>query len=98
MPQIDPSQIRFRDTPEGVLIPVRAQPKASREAVVGVHDCSVKVAVFDPPEKGKANRAIEAVIAEWLGVPKSTVSVIQGETSRNKSVLVRGKTIADLVP
>lgn len=98
MSHIDLAKIRFRDTPEGVLIPVRAQPKASREAVVGVHDGAVKVAVFDPPEKGKANRAIEAVIADWLEVPKSTVSVVQGETSRNKAVLVRGKTVAELAP
>lgn len=84
----------LRETPEGVLIPVRVQPKASREAVVGIHGGAIKVAVTEAPEKGKANRAVEAVVAAWLGVPKSTVSVVQGETSRSKVVRVSGVSAA----
>jgi uncharacterized protein YggU (UPF0235/DUF167 family) len=47
------------------------------------------------PEKGAANAALEKLLASWLGVPPSTVSVIAGTTSRMKTVLVAGDA-ADL--
>ncbi len=89
--------LEVRDTTAGAVLNVRAQPKASRDAVIGLHAGALKVAVTEPPERGKANRSIEAVIADWIGVPKSGVSVIQGETSRNKVVQISGKTAADLL-
>jgi uncharacterized protein len=50
----------------------------------------LKARVRAVPEAGRANAALEALIAAWLGVPRSTVSVIQGGKSRLKRVAITG--------
>jgi len=72
---------------------VRAQPGASKDAIEGLgEDASgqsfLKVRVRAVPEKGKANAAIETVLAKALGLPKSAVSVEKGETQRIKTVRI----------
>ena len=57
---------------------------------------AVRVAVTAPPEKGKANAAIGAVLAESLGCRSSQIALISGETSRRKRFLVIGVTPDDL--
>ncbi len=52
----------------------------------------LKARVRAVPEKGAANTALEKLIARWLGVPKSTVSVVSGGTSRLKTVRVVGES------
>jgi len=74
----------------GVQFPVRAQPKASRNAVVGLHAGRLKVAVTAAPTGGKANEAVEKVIAKALGVRPSAVAVVVGHASRDKVVRVGG--------
>jgi len=79
----------------GAELHVRAQPGASRDAIVGVgEDVTgkrfLRVRVRAVAEKGRANAAIEAVLAEALGVPKSAVSVEKGETQRIKTVRISG--------
>ncbi len=75
---------------------MRAQPGAARSKITGVHDRMLKVAVTVAPEKGKANRAIVAVLSKQLGIAKSRLTVISGETSRIKRILVEGLTPEDL--
>lgn len=79
-----------------VVLPVKAQPGAKRNAVVGVHAGALKVAVTVAPEQGKANQAIAALLAETLALKKSDVELIAGQTSRTKKFLVRGIAIDDL--
>ena len=83
----------FRLTPDGAELKVRATPNASRDAIEGRgEDASgqafLKVRVTAVPEKGKANAAIEALLAKALGLPKSAVSVERGETARLKTVRI----------
>lgn len=73
-----------------VIVKVRVHPKASRSAVVGEHGGALKVAVTAAPEKGKANAAVVELLAKALGVPKSSVELIAGTTSRDKVFAVRG--------
>ena len=84
--------LKLEAHPEGVVIPVRVSPAAARERVLGEHDGALKLSVSAAPEKGKANKAVCALAAKTLGVAKSHVSVISGETSRDKKLLVRGLT------
>jgi len=70
---------------------VRAQPNASKDAIEGLGEEAsgqryLKVRVRAVPEKGKANAAVEALLARALGLPKSAVSVDKGETQRIKTV------------
>ncbi len=77
----------------GAELKVRAQPNASKDAIEGQgEDASgqafLKVRVRAVPEKGKANAAIEQLLAKALGLPKSAVSVEKGETQRIKTVRI----------
>ena len=69
---------------------VWVQPGASRDRVAGLHGDAVKVCVSAPPEKGRANKAVAAVLAGCFGVRKSAVRVISGVASRNKIVELDG--------
>lgn len=69
---------------------VRVQPGASRQRIAGMMGDALKVAVSAPPEKGKANRAVEKLLAKTLGLPASAVRVVGGETSRRKTVRCDG--------
>lgn len=73
---------------QGTIIPVHAQPGAKRNGILGERAGALRVAVTAAPEKGKANAAIQAVLAESLGCRPSQVSLISGETSRQKRFLV----------
>ena len=54
-----------------------------------MQDGALKVCVTQAPEKGKANKAIAEVLAKWLGVRKSQVHLLSGETASQKKFLVR---------
>ena len=88
--------IDIEPTTDGVLLPVRAQPGARRNGVVGVHDGQLKVAVTQAPEKGKANGAIKKVLAVSLGLKKSQVELVAGPTSSQKKFCVTGVTTDEL--
>jgi uncharacterized protein (TIGR00251 family) len=77
---------------QGTIIPVRAQPGARRNAVLGERAGALRVAVSAPPERGKANAAIAELLADAIGVRASQVSLISGETSRENRFLVAGVT------
>jgi uncharacterized protein (TIGR00251 family) len=75
---------------EGTILPVHAQPGAKRNGVLGDRAGALRVAVTAAPEKGKANAAIQALLAESLGCRPSQISLLSGETSRQKRFLVKG--------
>ncbi len=77
-----------------VLIAVKAVPGAKRDQVAGVLGERLKVRVSQPPEDGKANRAICALLAKELGVRPSAVRVVRGESSAEKVVRVEGIGLA----
>jgi uncharacterized protein (TIGR00251 family) len=77
---------------EGTVVAVRAQPGARRNAIVGEHAGALRVAVTAPPERGKANAAIEATLAQALGLKASRVGLISGSSSREKRFLIVGLT------
>jgi uncharacterized protein len=72
-----------------VDITVKVTPKSSRTEVVGkLPDGTWKIKVAAAPEKGKANRALCAFLADHFGVPQSRVSIVSGETSHVKRVRI----------
>ena len=84
----------WRTAGEGLLVTVRLTPKSSRDEVMGTADVPGGVAlaarVRAVPEKGLANAALERLVADWLDVPRTSVSVEAGGKSRVKSVRVAG--------
>jgi uncharacterized protein len=85
------------------MLAVRLTPKSARDEVAGVEDFGgssvLKARVRALPEAGKANQALERLVARWLKLPPSAVSVVQGGKSRLKQVLIEGdpEMIARLV-
>ena len=77
-------------TKTGVILPVRASPGSKRDCLAGEHAGALKVAVNAPPDKGKANEAIIALLSEVLQLPKSNITLISGATSRQKKFLIEG--------
>ena len=77
-----------RKTAEGWLIAVHAQPGAKKSAVAGLHGEALKIRIAAPPVEGKANQALIAFVAGALGLPKRAVSIVKGESSREKLLLV----------
>jgi uncharacterized protein len=89
-----PLALSLRRSRNGVTLPVRLTPKSSRDELVGIEDhggeCVLKARVRAVPEAGRANEALETLIAKWLGLPPSTVTVAHGGKSRLKQVAVTG--------
>jgi uncharacterized protein (TIGR00251 family) len=96
-------KLALRSLDEGVTLPVRLTPKSGRDEITGVEtfggEAVLKARVRALPEDGRANAALERLIAHWLKVPPSSVSVAQGGKSRTKRVLIEGdaKTLARLI-
>ncbi|HXG11269.1 MAG TPA: DUF167 domain-containing protein [Gemmataceae bacterium] len=81
---------------EGLVLPVRAQPRARRAGILGEQNGALKVAVTAPPEDGRANQALAEVLREALRVKRSQVELLSGATSRDKRFLIRGLPRAEL--
>jgi uncharacterized protein (TIGR00251 family) len=74
----------------GVTIELRVQPRARRTALEASGD-ALKAAVTAPPEDGKANDAVIALLSQEWRLPKSVFAVIKGAAARNKTVSVSGE-------
>lgn len=75
---------------DGCAITVKVTPKASRNAVLGAEETWLRVALTAPPVDGKANEAARRFLAETLGVSKSAVYLLSGQTARLKRFAVAG--------
>jgi hypothetical protein len=79
---------------EGVMLKVRLTPKSARDEIIGVEtfggEAVLKARVRALAEDGRANEALTRLVARWLKVPPSFVSVAQGGKSRLKQVLIEG--------
>ena len=77
-------------TPEGggrsVRLRLRVSAGASRRRILGVHGGALKLSVKAPPEKGRANRDVLALVAETFGLATSDVEIVSGDTSPDKVV------------
>ena len=81
---------------QGIILPVRAQPGAKRNCMVGEHGGALKVAVQAPPEDGKANDAILDLLRRSFGISKQQIELVSGHTSRDKRFLLTGITLEQL--
>jgi uncharacterized protein len=72
------------------MIEVRVQPKASRTSMVLEPDGRIRVALTAPPVEGAANAALREFMAKVLGVARTSVVLVKGEKSRDKTLCVNG--------
>jgi len=71
-------------------IEVYVQPRASKTEIAGLHDGRVKIRLAAPPVDGAANAELVSFVAARLGIAKSNVRVVAGESSRRKTLEVQG--------
>ena len=74
----------------GAVLTLHIQPGAKKTEVVGPHGDALKIRLAAPPVDGKANAALLAFVAMQLGVAKSAVDLVSGQTSRAKRVRIAG--------
>jgi uncharacterized protein (TIGR00251 family) len=92
----DQPVVELQDDPRGVILPVRAAAGSRRNAILGIRNGAVRVAVTAAPEKGKANKAIIAVLSKAFDVSKSSIELVSGETSQQKRFLIVGSNVNTL--
>ncbi len=90
----------LREHLHGCTVTVRLQPGAKKTAITGIYgegnQAALKIAVQAPPVEGRANEALITFFSEKLDLPKSSITVLSGELSRNKVLLLRGVTAASV--
>lgn len=84
-----------RDVDDGVRLVVRVKPKSAREGL-DVVDGVVVVRVNAPPVDGAANERVVDVVAAFFAVPRRSISIVRGQTSREKDLLIAGVRAADV--
>jgi uncharacterized protein (TIGR00251 family) len=82
--------VTIRDSADGASFSVRVHPRAKKNAITGEMGDALKIALTAPPVEGKANDACVEFLAKVLKVPRSSVTITSGQSSRNKVIRVAG--------
>ncbi|HUO09075.1 MAG TPA: DUF167 domain-containing protein [Phycisphaerae bacterium] len=82
--------VKIEEKDGAVFLQVKVVPNSSRTQIAGMLGEALKIKVAQPPEEGKANRAVEELLAEVMGVAKGNVSVVAGMTRPQKVVRIVG--------
>ncbi|MGB8916053.1 MAG: DUF167 domain-containing protein [Candidatus Sulfotelmatobacter sp.] len=82
--------LAIHETPGGVTFAVKVHPRAKKNAITGELSDALKVSLTAPPIDGKANQACIEFCAKLLKVPRSSVTIASGQSSRQKVIRVIG--------
>jgi uncharacterized protein (TIGR00251 family) len=82
--------IPLREAAGGVSFSIKVHPRARRNAITGTAGEALKVSLTAPPVDGKANQAVVEFFAALFEIPRSSVTIASGESSRQKAVRVAG--------
>ena len=88
--------IALRDTANGCTLLVRVHPGAKRNEMTGTHDGAVKISLTTPPTDGRANDALIAFLAAFLKLPRASITLLTGASSRSKTLRIAGKSAAQI--
>ena len=80
-----------------VLLTLHVQPRSSRNRLVFEGSDRLMLRLIAPPVEGAANAACCAFLAELLDLPKSSITILRGETARRKQVRIQGADAADIL-
>ena len=73
---------------KSLILHCQLQPRAAKNEIVGIQGDRLKIRITAPPVDGKANQHLIALMAKWFGVAKSKVSIVRGETGRQKTLAI----------
>jgi uncharacterized protein (TIGR00251 family) len=86
----------IKQTKSGLSLDVIVQPKSSRNEIAGMHGDRLKIKLTAPPVDGKANAALIAFLAKKLGITRSRITILRGETGRKKTLLIHSLSEEDI--
>ncbi len=78
----------IRKTKEGLLVQIKISPNSSKNVILK-DECGVKIKVTAQPIENKANKAVIEFLAKQLKIPKSSIEIVKGETSKEKTLLIK---------
>ena len=78
------------------VLPVTVHTGARLEAVGPLKGGRLKISVFAPADKGKANQAVLALLSRWLGLPKGRFELVRGRAHRRKEIRIEGLSSGEL--
>jgi len=82
--------MRFmRERSDGIVLKVFVQPKSSKNMIAGPHGDALKIRLTAPPVDGAANKMCVKYLSKCLGIPKSSIEILSGHTSRTKQIFFR---------
>lgn len=87
--------IQFIEKDGALIFTVKVVPRASKSEIVGELNGALKVRIASPPVDGAANAELVKTLAKFCDVPKSTVEIIKGETSKTKQIKISDVNQAD---
>ena len=82
--------VSIHDTPTGATFAVKIHPRARKNAITGELGDTLKLSLTAPPVEGRANEACIEFLANLLKVPRSSVTIASGQSSRRKMIRVSG--------
>jgi uncharacterized protein len=86
----------LRETKDGLILPIKVIPGASKSGIVGWHNGRLKVRICAPAEKGEANRAVVHFLSKTFEIPQSKIVLLKGASAREKEFLLIGFTQLEL--
>lgn len=78
------------------LLTLYVQPRASKNKLAGLHGNALKLYITSPPIDGQANKAVIALLAKILHLPKSSITIVAGDKSRTKQIRITGMSFSEL--
>jgi uncharacterized protein len=85
-----------RESCGAVTLAIKVSPRSKKNEITGALGDALKVSLTAPPVDGKANEACIEFFAKLLKVPRSSVSIAAGQTSRNKVIRIVGLTAEEV--
>lgn len=86
----------MKETASGLRFAVHIQPRASKTGIAGLHGAALKVRLHSPPMDGAANEELIYFLSRLLGIPKRSVRIVSGKSSRAKVIEANGVSAASV--
>jgi len=86
----------MKESKDGIILTIRVVPRASKNEISGELGDAIKIRLQAPPVEGKANKALIQFLSDALNIQWNRISILSGDTGRNKRVLIRGISAEEL--
>jgi hypothetical protein len=89
--------IRLTEKNNALVFTVKVVPRASKSEIAGIFDGALKIRLASPPVDGAANAELIKLLSKTLGVSKSAIEILSGQTARTKQIKISGVNAKDFL-